>query len=164
MLHILIKPTATVRVYDEQEKRYRIHRSTIEESRNSFMVIGPTYAELDEKFKERMEHAQKNNEILLPILGGVGEAMFDISECYVYYENVCYKFDNILSSVDTVIKMFNVLNLKFPRHCKLVWYFIQEYFYEIKTPNQDKSNNLVEILNDLKVRSIRHNTNATIFT
>lgn len=129
-------------------------KSTKEDSRNAFMKIGTTFFELNTRLTHTMEEAQSNGETFTPILAGVGESMFSLREYYVYYGNVSYKFENILSSVDAAFKIYNVLNLDYPRHCKLIWHFIQEYFFEIKIPSDERSNGLTEILNDLRIRKV----------
>lgn len=127
------------------------------DSRNSFMIIGSTFSRLKEKIKRLKDNEEKDVETFLPILAGVGEveSMFDLSEYYVFCGNVCYKLENIIHSLDIAFKMFNVLNLRYPPHCKLVWFFIQEYFYEIKIPTQEKSNSLAELLNDVNIRKVQ---------
>lgn len=51
----------------------------------------------------------------------------------VIYDNIIYSFNNFIVAFDTCFKIFITLNLDFPVESKKVFYFIQKYFYDIKT-------------------------------
>lgn len=91
----------------------------------------------------------KRGETLQPLIVAVGYNICDAT-FYVYYDEIKYKLPSFLTSLNTCFKIFQVLNLKYPRDCTEVWTFIQRYFYCIKLKEDQISPNILCLINDLK--------------
>ncbi|XP_075157317.1 uncharacterized protein LOC142230560 isoform X2 [Haematobia irritans] len=150
LIHSILKPSSRVCTYDPVTKKKKHSKSSIQDSRNSFMLIGATTLELNSKVKHLIDTLYLQKETLQPIICCVGKSVFSITHCFVYYGSVFYKLNGILTCVDIAFKTFNVLNIHYPRHCKTVWSFLQYHFYGIKLKNEEKTSVLTSFLADLK--------------
>lgn len=86
-----------------------------------------------------------------PLICAIGNNIFDLTEFYVYFSDIFYKFENIVKCIDICFKIYHVLDLKYPCHCKLIWTLLQQYLYDIKLNCDEKSSSLSALLNDLKI-------------
>lgn len=55
----------------------------------------------------------------------------DAKEFYLVYDSLFFKFNSVIKALDTVFKVFFVLNLEYPKEIYNFWLFIQIYFYNI---------------------------------
>ncbi|XP_059222247.1 uncharacterized protein LOC106085717 isoform X2 [Stomoxys calcitrans] len=153
-IHFIIKPTARNITHDPVTNERKNAKVTMQESRNSFMILCQTQKELLSVIVQMKSDSDCNNEAFPPIIGCVGDSIYQITQYYVFYDDVCYEFGDILSCIDAAFKIFQILKIPFPKQCKSVWYFIQDYFFDMKLPNDEKTSSLTALFNDLKVLSV----------
>ncbi|XP_013105549.2 uncharacterized protein LOC106085716 isoform X1 [Stomoxys calcitrans] len=153
-IHYIIKPTARIITHDPVTKERKNNKVSMQESRNSFMILCQTQKDLQSAIAKMKSDSDSNNEAFPPIIGCVGDSIFHITEYYVFYDEVCYEFNDILSCVDAAFKVFHILKIDYPKQCKSVWYFIQDYFFDIKLPNCEKTSSLTGLFHNLKVISV----------
>lgn len=68
----------------------------------------------------------------------------------MYFDKTLLKFDSFLKSLDICFKIIYTLSLEYPKGCQGPWFFIQEYFYEIKPVSDSKLSSIYSLLNFLK--------------
>lgn len=77
---------------------------------------------------------EKQNSPPCPKLVVVGEAASNGGfHCMVVYRTLAYEFSSIVRAVDVLIKLHLVLGLPYSKTSKLVWIFIEKYFYEVES-------------------------------
>lgn len=64
---------------------------------------------------------------------------------YSCYDGIFYKFDNLLHTVSITFKFHYVFDLSYQGQSKLLWEFIQKYFFEI---NSDTSSTALSTLKE----------------
>lgn len=62
----------------------------------------------------------------------VGDGITDIQEIFVYFDNIMYKFVNIVRAVDICFKTIYLFNLDFPTESIMFWSFIELHNYKMK--------------------------------
>lgn len=149
-LHALLKPSSRKCIINESNRKRKFAKTSIEDSRNAFLLWAPTIMELNTKIKLIIDDLYIKKQTLQPIICGIGKCLLHLDDFYVFYGNVFYKLSNLITCVDVAFKIFYVLNLKYPEDCKNVWLFFQQYFYDIEVKSSNKSTILACILNDIK--------------
>ncbi|XP_036321085.1 uncharacterized protein LOC118736993 isoform X2 [Rhagoletis pomonella] len=150
LLHSVLVPTSREYKTCKQTKKQHLVKATIEDSRNSFLIWATTNCELQSKLKLMVDENYKGKSTIQPIICAIGMSLFESNEYFVYFANIFYKFDNVIKCIDVCFKIFHVLNLKYPSECKSIWFFVQQYFYDIALESHEKSTSLCAILSDLK--------------
>lgn len=84
-----------------------------------------------------------------PVVIVVGDDIYQIKEFFIYFDNILFKLPSFLETLSSCFKIFQVLNLHYPKACQGVWLFIQKYFFEITTKfdAQCQSPSVVTLLN-----------------
>ena len=143
LLHVILRPSIKRKLSNV------VYRSTIKDPQSSFLLHAVTVNDVQNRLEQLKTSLFKRGETLQPLIIAVG---FNISEVtfYVYYDKIKYKLPSFLTSLDTCFKIFQVLNLKYPRDCSEVWTFIQRYFYGINLKEDQISPNILCLINDLK--------------
>lgn len=115
-------------------------------------MITHLYAVNDlERFKfEKQNEALSSKSTIQPFILVVGPSPTNINEFYVILDTFKLKFNSFLAALDTCFKCFQVFNLAYPKESELVWQWIQNYIYEIKTESDKKSSALAELYLILK--------------
>ena len=62
---------------------------------------------------------------------------------YLKFNDVSWKFSNLLKALDICFKTYQVLNLEYPFETALLWTFIQNRIYNIKTKFDIKTPSLI---------------------
>lgn len=68
---------------------------------------------------------------------------------FTVYEDIVYKFDNIIHAISSAFKIHYVFNLQYQPECNLVWKLIQIHLFEIITPTNSTA--LSTLLTNLNV-------------
>lgn len=63
----------------------------------------------------------------------IGESIDNINHCYVSVNDVFYKFDSVMESIDMCFKVMHGLYMKYPTKSKQIWNFLQKKIYKIST-------------------------------
>lgn len=149
LLHSLLVPTNRIYRIHPQSLKKKLVKSSIADSRNSFLLHASTHAELKSKIKVMVDNCYENKLTIQPIICAIGNDIFSLEEYFVYYFETLYKFDNIIKCIDICFKIFHVLDLKYPGECQLIWTLIQQYLYEIKTKYDLKCSSLSALVTDI---------------
>lgn len=67
----------------------------------------------------------------MPIL--VGQNIFTIEKSFVTVNDIIWEMESPLKAIDLCFKSYHVLNAKYPAESEMVWTFIQQTFYNIRT-------------------------------
>lgn len=86
---------------------------------------------------------------LQPFLIVVGEKEYKITTVYIYLNDVLYPITSVVKGISILFQFFNALNLEYPLECRQVWYFVEEYFYNISSTGP-KSNDCISLITEMK--------------
>ncbi|KAM7350821.1 uncharacterized protein ACRADG_009264 isoform 2-T2 [Cochliomyia hominivorax] len=145
LLNAIIIPTA--RFSDESGKNSK--KVSIPDANDSFVIHLLTIDNYEIILGQQKEKYYNKNLTIQPFLIVVGQSIYTLEEFYVYFNNILFKFDSFLKSLDVCFKIMNTLSLEYPKACQGPWLFIEEYFYEIKGKIV-KPTNVYSLLNYLK--------------
>lgn len=109
----------------------RKYKPTISDSQEDFLLHAVTINEVQQKIDQCRDNCLKTGTKMQPRIIVVGKSFEELTDFYVFCEVVKYKLPTFIKSLDICIKLTFVLNLHYPTISKLVWTFIQEYFYQI---------------------------------
>lgn len=109
----------------------KVKKPTIADSQQDFALHILNINNLESAIENMIAEHRQNNQPIQPKLIVVGADSSTLQEFYVFFNNIKYKFPTFRKALDVVIKLMFVFNLEYPIVSKLVWLFIQEYFYEI---------------------------------
>lgn len=101
----------------------------MKDSQESFLYIGKTHQELE----EHISFLKNKKESIQPFILCIGEDILSISEIYVYFDGIKYKFHSFLRAVDICFKTIYVFDLDFPNESIMFWNFIETFFYNMKS-------------------------------
>jgi hypothetical protein len=79
-----------------------------------------------------------------PFIIIVGPSLREIDSYYVVVDDVFYKLDNILKSIDICFKIFMVLDAEYPTESEQVWLFFQQCIYKQTTINDKVIKSVIE--------------------
>jgi hypothetical protein len=68
-----------------------------------------------------------------PLIITSASSVFDAKEYFIYFDRIFYRFDDIISCVDILFKLYIVSHFKYPEESKNFWLFLQKYFFRINT-------------------------------
>lgn len=71
--------------------------------------------------------------------------MENLTDFYVSLEDFHYKVDSFKKALSLAYKIYQVLDLQYPRGAKQVWEFIQSYFFETSLKGK-KTSQLISLL------------------
>ncbi|KAK4881552.1 hypothetical protein RN001_004871 [Aquatica leii] len=77
-------------------------------------------------------HQNEHRSSIQPCIGIIGEHILYPKEIYVYWDNIKFRFHNILRALDVCFMIFFVFNFSYPKESEAVWQLINKYFYNIK--------------------------------
>lgn len=123
----------------------RIHtKFSIKDSQSNFMIIGNTVADCEAELNRRLSTKQP----IQPLIFITG-SIIDPNHILVYFDGVKYQINSFLTAVDICFKIFMVFNLEYPVACKLVWKFIQFFFYKISTKYDEENVHIKCLISNL---------------
>lgn len=137
-LHALLPPTS---VYFVDKKKKKI---TIKDSQKEFISIADTEIKVNEIIGCK-KALKKNIQPFICVIGTEEEPL----DFILYFDEILYKMTSITHAVDTCYKIFNVFNLKYPTECFNFWFFIQKYFFELKTTDDPIVPSVLQLVNQL---------------
>lgn len=147
LLHALLPPN--VRHFKNFEGAKGITKSTIKDSQDSFILHSLSQNDVDKRLSDLTTSASVKGEKLQPIIIAVGTDILKITQFYIYYDDIKYKFNNFVAALDCCFKIFHILNLKYPKSSQSVWIFIQKFFYNIHLKEDNPAPNILCLLKDL---------------
>ncbi|XP_062565876.1 uncharacterized protein LOC134228112 [Armigeres subalbatus] len=107
------------------------------------------FAESDHQVVQKINDFNATYESLgfqsVPKLVFRGKDVTSLSGRYeVHYKSIVYTLDTAERAIDVLVKLSSVFGLEYSRICRLVWYFICSFIYNIAVPEQ------YECINKLK--------------
>lgn len=133
-----MQPTSR-EVRTENNKKVHI-RFSVQDAQKSFILIGATADELEEKLQFQLSRKKAIQPFIL-----ITGTLCNPTQIMVYFDNIKYKMFSVLRGIDVLFCCFNLFQLKYPLESIPVWMFIQQYFYKIKTKH-DVHNTAVKYL------------------
>lgn len=104
-------------------------KHTIRDSQEAFIFIGKCIQQVE----EHIQHLKKLKRNIQAFIFCIGENIFSFNEIFIYFDDIKYKFFNILRAVDICFKTFYLFNLQFPSEATMFYTFLESYFYQFKT-------------------------------
>lgn len=133
LLNSVILPTA--RFSDKGGKNLR--KISIPDANESFVIHLTTINNYENVITEINDKYYNRDLTIQPFILVVGDSIYSIDKCYVYFNKTLLIFDTFLKSLDVCFKILQTLSLEYPKGCLGPWLFIQEHFYEIKINNNN---------------------------
>ncbi|XP_067614465.1 uncharacterized protein [Eurosta solidaginis] len=123
LLHALLPP----------QRLNKNDKPTIADAQNDFVTlvgtpndIQPKVVDIINQFAERKENCQ-------PRIIAVGTDITCVSEFYIFCDAIKWKCCSYMKCVDIIIKLSYVFNTEYSQRSKLVWAFLAQYFFELKS-------------------------------
>lgn len=128
------------RINDKKDKSKIKKFYTVNESRESFIIICPTEVAYKEQYDARISKYSS----IPPYISIIG-TLTNPSTIMCDFENITYKFYSLTKAVDICFKAYWVFNMEYPEACAPMWQFINRQFYHLKYKNE-KQNPITEML------------------
>ncbi|XP_063370220.1 uncharacterized protein LOC134658468 [Cydia amplana] len=130
-----------------EQKKY--NKPTILESRDRLILHVKTQSDIQNCLATRRDIHLKKGLTCQPVVICIEPDVENITEFYVYFDDVTYQPESLLKAVDICFKTFHVFDIKYPRESIQPWMFIQWYFYEIHTPQDHTFPSVATLIADL---------------
>lgn len=160
LLHYVLKPAAAIPITVDRKKS--VWRASISDSIQSMVLEVPNLNDLSSFIEERLTKYRQANFPLQPFVFFIG-SVYHPTHFYIYFGGEYLKFDNVVSSLDTCFKIYQVFNYNYPKESTLVWIFIQQFFYKINTKFDTYCQVLIEIQRSLSLQLINVYNNPEFF-
>lgn len=144
LLHAVLAPTSKKVTRDENGKKNQIKYS-IKDSQDSFIVFGESV----EAMQHHLQILKTQGNPIQPFILIVG-SIFAQREILVYFDTVMYKVHSVLRSVEICYKIFHLFNLEYPTQSYIVWLFIQNFLFGLKTTFDKPHPKLAQVLSELE--------------
>lgn len=117
-------------------------KPTITDAQEDFIIFVQNLNELERK----LEHVKQKLGTLQPKIVVIGAKWNKFDEIFISYEDIKYKCGSYRECLWTLIKLSFIFNLEYSVLSKEVWYFLQEFLFQIdsKQPNINKYLRLFE--------------------
>lgn len=138
LIHHVLQPTSR-EVRSENNKKVHI-RFSVQDAQHSFILVGATAEQLEEKLQIELNKQQSIQPLML-----VTGSLSNPTKIIIYFDGIKYNIFTILRGIDVLFAIFNLFNLKYPLKSLVVWVFIQNFFYNLKTKH-DRQNAAVKYL------------------
>ncbi|KAJ8984803.1 hypothetical protein NQ317_013000, partial [Molorchus minor] len=103
---------------------------TIKDSQESFLYCAKTQQEIEKHIMD----LKSRKSAIQPFILCLGDEMSKISNIYVYFDDIRFKFFHILKAVDVCFKIIYIFNLDFPQESKMFCNFLEKCFYKHEVP------------------------------
>lgn len=57
---------------------------------------------------------------------------------YTIINDIQYQLETAVKAIDLCFKLYHVLNLEYPPEAEQIWYFFEQYFFELLNPPKKK--------------------------
>lgn len=122
-------------VFDQSLKQKKLIKYSIKDSQDKFIIHIKSAQFVNTEVDKIEENCMEAKTTLQPLIIVVGCDMISLTDFYVYYRPVMYKFQSFLKALDCLFKIYQVFHLAYPKENELTMTFIQQYFYEIYLKN-----------------------------
>lgn len=139
LMHHILKPVSRPTIKHNNKRIFK--KWTILDSQNSFVVVGETL----ESAEYQITLKKSINLPIQPFLVIIGD-LNSPKEILVYFDDIRYRFFNVLKAIDCCFEIFFVFNLTFPETSQVFWQFLQQYFYDVKTEHDGEFPSIYSIM------------------
>lgn len=101
---------------------------------------------LEDKYKKLKKFGLKPAPII--VTTGNGE-LFLKNNFSIHFDKVIYNFNNFMTCLDCLFKIYIILHLEYPKQSYNFWIFLQKFIYEIDVKNEKKSSIVEKLICDL---------------
>lgn len=108
------------------------YRPTVINGQNDTIIFVTSDADADTKLSDLYKR-YKVSIPLVPKLVIYGKPTDLLGTFRVYHDSTIYSLSSVRLAIDVYIKLTNVLGLKHSKISKLVWVFIAQYIYQLKS-------------------------------
>lgn len=129
-LHGYFVPTNRVTRKDASGKK-SIIKFTIKDSQESVIFVGSSLQEAEDQIK----HLKKTKISLQPSIYCVGDSILEMNDIFINFDDIRFKFTNIVRSLDICFKIIYLFDLQFPTESEMFYNFLESYFYKFKCSN-----------------------------
>ncbi|XP_036336282.1 uncharacterized protein LOC118746541 [Rhagoletis pomonella] len=130
LLHAILKPSLISVGQTSGEKRLK-WKPSICDAQAVTLLHCSSINDYQRMYHELKIKLNQKNLPLQPLLLVVGEKLTQLDSFYVIFDSIIYKVPTFLKSLDTLFKIFHVLNLEYPIQAKSIYNFIESYFFGI---------------------------------
>lgn len=135
---------------------------SIADAEESFSLHSICANDISTKVQELRNKCFKSAETLQPNIIAVGVDIFQLTDFYVFFDNVLFKRSTYIGALSTCFQIFHVFNLKYPVASQNVWLFIQKYFYEINTKFDFSSPAVISLMHYLQSKDWKKDVNISL--
>lgn len=152
VFHLITSLLPTSRITKKQllntttKEKKRLY--SINESKNSFMLICASEIEYKEKYDAKVQHESST----APFLSLIG-TLEDPQSFMVDFENITYKFYSFEKALDVCFKAYYVFNIAYPEACDSMWEFVNQQFYKLPGQNVQTKPGIHTLLAEIKRES-----------
>lgn len=85
-----------------------------------------------QEVEDHLVHLKGIKKSIQPFIYWIGENILQIKDIGVYFDDIRYKFKNVLRAVDICFKIIYLFDLKFPEESVTFYSFLESFFYDFK--------------------------------
>ncbi|KAJ8963595.1 hypothetical protein NQ314_005494 [Rhamnusium bicolor] len=102
---------------------------TIKDSQESVLFLGTNQQEIE----DRIDHLKKRNVSIQPFVYCIGKDIFSVEDICVIFDDIRFKFSNVLRALDICFKIIYLFDLEFPAESVVFILFIEICFFKFKS-------------------------------
>ncbi|XP_067616171.1 uncharacterized protein [Eurosta solidaginis] len=137
LLHAVLKPSMISVQQANAGKRLK-WKPSIGDAQNATVLHCECINDYQRLYEELKLKAMGKELPLQPIILVIGPDIASLASFCILFDGILYKVPTFLKALDTIFKLFHVLNFEYPAEAKNLYTFIQHYFFDIEciaTPN-----------------------------
>ncbi|XP_011859037.1 PREDICTED: uncharacterized protein LOC105556553 [Vollenhovia emeryi] len=123
---------------------------SVQEARKFFIIHVTIPGDLRRAVKRHCAHLNAIGARLQPILIVVGQTLANITATYIQIDGIRYKLRTPVAALDACLKAYHALDAVYPQECKVVWYFVQHYFYNLYLKEDENISRVASLISSLK--------------
>ncbi|XP_071652598.1 uncharacterized protein [Temnothorax longispinosus] len=125
-------------------------KPSMTESEESIVVHVKTAADISGIRQERIDVMYQMSLTLQPYIIAVGPTLAEISSFFISVDKVLYNVTNAFTAIDTLFKIFHVLNIEYPAASHHIWVLIQRELYNFVTKYDKTPSYTLEVISAIK--------------
>lgn len=109
-----------------------------------------TAADISGIRQKRIDVMYQMNVTLQPYIIAVGPTLAEISSFFISVDKVLYNVTCAFKAIDTLFKIFHVLNIEYPAAAHHIWILIQRELYNFTTKYDKIPSYVLEVISAIK--------------
>lgn len=122
------------------------HKPTIADAQSDFLLHVRSINDLQPKLDKLRADFATEKKKMQPKIIVIGQELQDLKEFYVFCDGVKYKLCTFTKCLDVIIKLFYVYQMEYSHVSKLVWIFLEQFFFYFKSEKYSEVSNLIHKL------------------